>query len=77
MACNASSRPTQGHDSDGRSTFIAHHGVSRLTALTQAIDVNLPPRERFRAADAGAVALTVYDFVLASRFQPQIVVFRG
>ncbi len=48
-----------------------------MTALTQAIAVILPPRERFRAADAGAVALTVHDFVLASRFQPQIVVFGG
>lgn len=48
-----------------------------MTALTQAIAVILPPRERFRAADAGAVALTVHDFVLASRFHSQIVVFGG
>lgn len=48
-----------------------------MTALTHTIAVILPPRERFRAADAGAVALTVHDFVLASRFQPQIVVFGG
>ena len=48
-----------------------------MTALTPTIAVILPPRERFRAADAGAVALTVHDFVLASRFQPQIVVFGG
>ena len=48
-----------------------------MTALTQDIAVILPPRERFRAADAGAVALTVHDFVLASRFQAQIFVFGG
>lgn len=48
-----------------------------MTAFKHSIAVILPPRERFRAADAGAVALTVHDFVLASRFQPQIVVFGG
>lgn len=41
------------------------------------IAVILPPRERFRAADAGAVALTVYDFVRASRFCRQITVLGG
>ena len=48
-----------------------------MSAFKHSIAVILPPRERFRAADAGAVALTVHDFVLASRFQPQIVVFGG
>lgn len=33
-----------------------------------AIAIILPPRERFRRADAGAVALTVKDFVLASEY---------
>lgn len=33
-----------------------------------AIAIILPPRERFRPADAGAVALTVKDFVLASAY---------
>ncbi len=37
----------------------------------------LPPREHFRTADAGAVALTVRDFVAASRFVPEITVFGG
>ena len=37
----------------------------------------LPPRERFRAGDAGAVALTVRDFVQASRWRGQITVFGG
>ncbi|HMX99631.1 MAG TPA: glycosyltransferase family 4 protein [Agitococcus sp.] len=32
------------------------------------IAIILPPRERFRPADAGAVALTVKDFVLASQY---------
>ena len=41
------------------------------------IAVILPPRERFRPADAGAVALTVYDFVQASRFRAHITVLGG
>jgi glycosyltransferase involved in cell wall biosynthesis len=48
-----------------------------LSAFKHSVAVILPPRERFRAADAGAVALTVYDFVVTSRFQSQIVVFGG
>lgn len=41
------------------------------------VAVILPPRERFRPNDAGAVALTVHDFVIASRFRQQIVVLGG
>ena len=33
-----------------------------------AIAIILPPRERFRSADAGAVALTIKDFVLVSTY---------
>ena len=42
-----------------------------------AIAIVLPPRERFRAGDAGAVALTVRDFVLASRWREHITVWGG
>lgn len=49
-----------------------------LNPLLQAkIAVILPPRERFRPADAGAVALTVHDFVLASHYREQITVLGG
>lgn len=42
-----------------------------------AIAIVLPPRERFRPGDAGAVALTVRDFVLASRWRGHITVWGG
>ena len=42
-----------------------------------AIVVVLPPREKFRGADAGAVALTVRDFVQESRFNKRTIVFGG
>lgn len=38
------------------------------------IAVVLPPRERFRPRDAGAVAMIVRDFTLASRYRDRIVV---
>jgi hypothetical protein len=41
------------------------------------IAIILPPRERFRAGDAGAVALTVRDFIGASRFKDRITVYGG
>ncbi|MDE2422002.1 MAG: glycosyltransferase family 4 protein [Gammaproteobacteria bacterium] len=41
------------------------------------IAVVLPPREFFRPADAGAIALTVYDFVKVSRFIDDLIVFGG
>lgn len=41
------------------------------------IAVVLPPRERFRPGDAGAVALTIRDFVLASRWRENIGIFGG
>ena len=45
--------------------------------LSSRIAVVLPPREHFRAQDAGAVALTVKDFYLASSFKNELVVFGG
>ena len=41
------------------------------------IAVVLPPRERFREGDAGAVALTVRDFLGVSRYRERIVVLGG
>lgn len=41
------------------------------------IAVVLPPRERFRDGDAGAVALTVRDFLGVSRYRERIVVLGG
>jgi UDP-glucose:(glucosyl)LPS alpha-1,2-glucosyltransferase len=41
------------------------------------IAIILPLREHFRLTDAGAVALTVKDFYLASRYQHELVVFGG
>ncbi len=41
------------------------------------IAIVLPPREYFRKADSGAVALTVYDFLKASRFRTDSIVFGG
>ncbi len=41
------------------------------------IAVILPPREHFRVADSGAVALTVYAFYKVSHFVKEIVVFGG
>lgn len=41
------------------------------------VAVILPPREKFRPNDAGAVALTIHDFVIASRFHQHIVVLGG
>jgi len=51
--------------------------VTATDAAAAAIVVILPPRERFRAGDAGAVALTVRDFVGASRWRERITVFGG
>jgi glycosyltransferase involved in cell wall biosynthesis len=44
---------------------------------TGTIAIVLPPREKFRAADAGAVALTVKDFVEGSRYRERITVIGG
>ncbi|WP_162818146.1 glycosyltransferase family 4 protein [Aquirhabdus parva] len=41
------------------------------------IAIILPSRERFRSGDAGAVALTVYEFCKASRYADELVVFGG
>lgn len=41
------------------------------------IAIVLPPREHFRAGDAGAVALTVYEFCKASAYANDLVVFGG
>jgi UDP-glucose:(glucosyl)LPS alpha-1,2-glucosyltransferase len=48
-----------------------------MSEYTSSIVVILPPRERFRSADAGAVALTVRDFIQESRFGGRTVVFGG
>lgn len=48
-----------------------------MTQLNSEIVLILPPRERFRDADAGAVALTVRDFARASRYASQITIFGG
>ena len=37
----------------------------------------IPPREKFRPADAGAIALTVRDFFLASKWRRNSIVFGG
>lgn len=42
-----------------------------------AIAVILPLREHFRVADAGAVALTVKDFLAASRYRAEMIVYGG
>jgi len=41
------------------------------------IAIVLPPRERFRAADAGAAALTIYALNRVSRYIDSVVVFGG
>ncbi len=44
---------------------------------TARLAVILPLREHFRAADAGAVALTVKDFVEVSRYRQDVLVYGG
>ncbi|GAC1369498.1 MAG: hypothetical protein NVS3B3_01410 [Aquirhabdus sp.] len=45
--------------------------------MSHKIAIVLPPREHFRAGDAGAVALTVYEFCKASAYANDLVVWGG
>lgn len=45
--------------------------------MPHSIVIVLPPREHFRAGDAGAVALTVYEFCKAGAYANDLVVFGG